>query len=139
MDRTEWLVMAGRFVEDRWLAEERVRLKDQPLDEQATWALWDQCTAGDLDRLQRESHDALKTYVRNQSLAAAVQTLTGAIRPVERVLSAVGWIIKEAWRGLIAGLGLIVLGYLLVQLASPLAKTVRAAVDDAFPPVAGHP
>lgn len=129
----ELYVEVGRFVVDRWTAEEHQRIPSQPLDEQVSWALWDECTEKDLRKLRAEGVEHLQLYAEEQPARAFGRWLKRKVRPVELMVSAFGWIATEMFKGFVGGLGLVALGYLLVWAYPSTSKLLHEVVDHIAP------
>ena len=78
----EWLAKVGRYVHDRWLAEELTRTPGQPLDEEACKHLWDECSRKNLTDLQGEALVNLTDYRQRKVLASLGGLLTRGGRRV---------------------------------------------------------
>lgn len=125
----EWLIQVGRYIHHCWLAEEQDRKPGEPLDEEATKRLWDQCSELELRNLRSNSLQWLQDYRTTKwevDLNAWYEDLN-----VNWKIGA--WLLKTMAEGFVGGLGLIVLGLVLVWLEPHLIKTIRATIDDALP------
>ncbi|HEY5289796.1 MAG TPA: hypothetical protein VIJ59_07155 [Caulobacteraceae bacterium] len=133
----EWLAKVGRYVHDRWLAEELTRTPGQPLDEEACKHLWDECSRKNLTDLQGEALVNLTDYRQRKVLASLGGLLTRGGRRVP--VAVAGWTLRTMLEGFVGGIGLIVLGLLFVLLAPKLADDIRGTLHDVLPAAAHCP
>lgn len=135
-DDAGWLdryVAVGVFVVDRWLAEELDRIEGQPLDEQACWARWDQCSEKHLRDLRTEASQLVAEEITQRRLRTLAEEWLHRIEPGKNIISGLSWLFMEAFRGFIGGIGLLIFGLLIVWAAPRIARSVRSAVDDTLP------
>jgi hypothetical protein len=123
----------GRFVEDRWLAEERMRKPGEALDEDASWNLWDECSEKHLRGLRTEAAELLQCEIRSRRARSLAAEFWQKVEPLNAAAKVLAWIVIEAARGFVAAIGLVAFGLLIVWAAPKVAKSVRAAVDDNLP------
>lgn len=128
-DYAEWLIEVGRYVHHCWLAEERARKPGQPLDEDASKALWDECSERDLRNLRTEALVDLENYRRGK----LIQDLRARYVSLQAGWKVIVWLLRTMLEGFIGGIGLVILGLILVLLAPHVAKSVRGALDDLLP------
>jgi hypothetical protein len=129
----EWLVAVGRFVQDRWLAEERTREKDQALDEGATGHLWDECTERQLVELRANAILQLREYSARHWENGVRAYWRRTFKPVKGIIAAIRWLLVEMVRGLIGGIGLIILGLMFLALQPGTVKHIRTLLNDLLP------
>lgn len=129
----EQYVAIGRFVLDRWFAEELDRVNGQPLDEAACWDRWDQCSEKNLRDLRTEAHQLLDAQMQKHRAGAFMQTWARRSEPMRDLIKGVSWFSKESVRGFVHGVGLLAFGLLIAWLAPAITRAVRSAVDEALP------
>lgn len=132
-DEIVWLVGVGRFVQDRWLAEEACRSEGQELDENEVWHVWDQCTEKHLRDLRAEAGIALKDYARQRWGVWFQHWATETFKPMKALVVAATWIFWQLLRGVVSGIALILLGLILVALAPDVVQRARGAADAMLP------
>jgi hypothetical protein len=138
-DRVEWLLAVGRFIEDRWLAEANwlaERRQTDPaaeLDEDATWDLWDECSEKQLRDLRTEAAELMQCEIRRRRALALLAELRAKSDPLRTIARCAAWVVKEAVRGFVGAIGIVLMGLLIVWASPKIAKFVRSAVDDNLP------
>lgn len=132
-DHIEWLVAVGRFVQDRWLAEEATRKDGEDLDEHGCWPLWDQCTEKQIRDLRSEAGIALKAYVKRNGLIAITDYAARTFKPVKALLVALNWIFWQFLRGIVSGIAIILLGMALAAMFPDVVKRARGMADSLLP------
>lgn len=123
----------GRYVLDRWQAEERDRVEGAPLDELATDCRWDECTEKHLRDLSTEVGVAYRTHVRRARVLSLLADWRAKAGSLATILQGVGWFLMEAWRGFVGAIGILIFGLLLVWIAPNVTKNLRSVVDDTLP------
>lgn len=126
-DEIEWLVAVGRFVQDRWLAEENEC--GGKFDEEVAWDVWDKCTEKQLRDLRSEAGAALKEYVDQKSLTALGAWWKAKADPVRGLLNGLKWTLEQSLRAVVGAVALIVVGLLVVWLAPGLVKRAHGTLD----------
>jgi len=132
-DRLDLYVEIGRFVHDRWLAEELDREQGKPFDEHACWDRWDQCTEKHLRDLRTEASKLVEDELKKGRTLAFVGDWLARWEPLRSASSVVSWVWWEALRGFVGALGLLAFGLLIVWLMPNVAKSIRSAVNDNLP------
>ncbi|MDB5726719.1 MAG: hypothetical protein JWQ16_3473 [Novosphingobium sp.] len=132
-DTLDIYVSVGRFVVDRWLAEEIDRPDGGQLNEQASWGRWDQCTEKHLRDLRSEAVGMLNVEVQKGPVFGFVRAAFQRLDALKTFAVVVAWTAKEAVRGFVGAIGLLIFGLLLVWLAPHVAKVLRSTADDALP------
>lgn len=127
--RVAWLVEVGRFVEDRWLAEEAARCPGQPLDEEACWDLWDQCSEKYLRDLRTEARTLLQGELRRRRIAALVANWRGNAQPLKMASAAAAWVFAQWGKAVAGAIGVILFGWLMISLFPSLVYSFRSSVD----------
>lgn len=123
----------GRFVQDRWLAEEATRKDGEDLDEHACWPLWDQCTEKQIRDLRSEAGIALKAYVIRNGLIAIADYAGRTFKPIKALLVAMNWIFWQFLRGIVSGIAIILLGMALAAMFPDIVKRARGTADALLP------
>jgi hypothetical protein len=131
--RLESYVAIGRFIVDRWLAEELTRPDGQQLDEQGCWELWDQCSEKHLRDLRTEAAQLLAKELRKGRLFAFVRDWGGRMEPLKSVFSVLSWVWWEALRGFVGAIGILLFGLAIVWLRPGIARSLRSLVNDSLP------
>lgn len=130
----EWLVAVGRFVQDRWIAEDDAFVSNGDGDGEPDYdALWDLCDEKQLRDLRIEAADKLRSYLTEEGTRAAVSALARQFDPLRSLSRVVAWVGWEMLKGLVGGVGLIILGLLLVWLAPQFLAALREHVQQALP------
>jgi hypothetical protein len=129
----EQYVAIGRFVVDRWSAEELDRMDGEPLDEAACWDRWDQCSEKHLRDLRTEAKQLLDSQMREHRAGAFIRAWARRSEPMRGIIAGLSWFAKEAMRGFVAGVGLLLFGLMIAWLAPSITRAVRSAVDEALP------
>jgi hypothetical protein len=133
-DRIAWLVEVGRFVEDRWLAEEQARRPGEALDEDELWDLWDECSEKYLRDLRTEARELLREELRKRRARAFASERLSAIEPISAVASGIAWVFGQMFRAVVGAIGVVAFGLLLVTLYPRLVQSIHSTFDRAFPP-----
>lgn len=123
----------GRFVLDRWQAEELTRNSGAPLVESASDHLWSQCTEKHLRDLRTEVGITYEQHIhvaRMETISREILSKIDVLQAPARFLS---WHISTAYQGFIGAIGLLIFGLLFVWIAPSITKTVRATLDDTLP------
>lgn len=128
LSEVEWLVAVGRFVQDRWLAEEQQR-EGKELDEQATWQLWDECTEKQLRNLRTEAGTALRAHVTSHWGQALRDMARKNLKPARAFIAIMIYVGQTLVAGFIGGVGLIALGLVIVKGAPWLAVAIKSALE----------
>lgn len=123
----------GRYVLDRWHAEERDRPDGQPFNEAETDCRWDECTEKHLRDLSIEVVTAHTMAIRQARIRSLVAEVLSSVRPISGFLRFANWVVMESVRGFVGAIGILAFGLLLVWLAPPLTRTIRSVVDDLAP------
>lgn len=123
----------GRYVLDRWQAEERDRPEGAPFDEAATDARWDEITEKQLRDLSTEVGVAYQEHIRHKRARAFVAQWYSRISPVARICRAIAWLFMESFRGFLGAIGVLLFGYLLLSMYPSVVRSVRGVLDDALP------
>jgi hypothetical protein len=123
----------GRYVLDRWQAEELERDEGRPLDEAKTDCRWDECSEKHLRDLSTEVGIAYQQHLRRARVAALVGTWWADFKPVHGAIKFLVWVISEGVRGFVGAVGILVIGLIILNMAPSIGKAVRSALDDAFP------
>lgn len=131
--RLDTYVAVGRFVVDRWMAEELDRLDGAPLDEHACWERWDQCSEKHLRDLRFEASSLLKGQIAKGRVGAFVADWLSRIEPLASFFKGLSWVWWEAVRGFVGAVGLLVFGLMVAWLLPGIARSIRSAVDDSLP------
>jgi hypothetical protein len=131
--RLESYVAIGRFVTDRWMAEELKRAPGAPLDEHACWDDWDKCTEKHLRDLRTEASQLLKAQLKKGRHTALVDDWVRRAEPVRWLLRGISWFARTAFDGFVGGIGLLIFGLLIVWLMPQIAKSIRSTVNDNLP------
>lgn len=127
----EWMVEVGRFVLDRWLAEERLRKEGEPFNEQEGWPEWDKCTQKQLVELKADARLQLEEYVARQR---AEHVRDFIYLCIEKVPGTAGRFIgKGILNALISTATLIIVGALFLWLGPEFIKMARGRVDLLLP------
>lgn len=127
------LIEIGRFVVDRWMAEERLREQGGKLNEQETDKFWDECTEAHLRNLSAEAIAIFNNAATNRWKRAVADTIKTKFHPVAGAIKILGWIVLTATQGFVSAIGLIAFGLLFVWAAPSITKSVRSAIDDTLP------
>jgi hypothetical protein len=133
VDSIEWLIQVGRYVQDRWIAEEASREEGEPFDEAAVMHIWDRLTEKQLRDLRADAGTALKRYVAKNASIAFTEWAAKTFKPVEGIVSFFRFFVMETVRGFVGGIGILVLGAVLVWAAPKFVKNARAVADDLLP------
>lgn len=123
----------GRFVVDRWLAEELKRPDGQDLDEQACWDVWDQCTEKHLRDLRTEAQQLLQSELKKGRVSAYVADWGRRAEPVRWLMTGLSWLARETAKGFVGAIGILLFGLLIVWLAPHIAKSIRSTINDNLP------
>ena len=132
-NRLAWLVEVGRFLEDRWLAEETLREEGEPLDENATWPLWDQCTEKYLRDLRTEARQLLQRDLRRGRLAAVTRNWATKVAPLHAFTNGMAWTLAVAGKAIVGAISVIAFGLFMLWLFPGLTNTARSTFDRIFP------
>jgi hypothetical protein len=131
--RLDSYVSVGRFVVDRWMAEELKREPNQPLDEHACWDDWDQCSEKHLRDLRTEATKLLASEMKKWRHTTLIQDWAHRAEPVRWLLTSLSWFARKAFEGFVGGIGLLLFGLLIVWLMPQIAKSIRSTVNDNLP------
>jgi len=115
------------------MAEELDRVDGQPLDEQACWDRWDQCSEKHLRDLRTEASQLLDRELRKGRLGAFLRDWAKRFEPMRSLFSVLSWIWWEAIRGFVGAIGLLIFGLMIAWLAPGIARSIRSAVNDSLP------
>jgi hypothetical protein len=135
-DDVQWLVEVGSFVRDRWLAEENVLGPNEPLDEEKTWSLWDQCSEGHLRDLRAEAELEVQAYIKRRRVKAFISSVVEQTKPVHDILKILAWLMVQVFGGFVGAVGLLLFGILLSILFPGVVHQVRSTVTDVLPQAA---
>jgi len=128
-DNIEWLVAVGRYVWDRWLAEEQARDPNKELDENEVWHVWDQCTEKQIRDLRAEAGTALKEYVEERGLQAFLASWNSRIDPIRGLISAIKWTLEQSLRAVVGAIALILMGAMFVAVAPSIVKRAHSTLE----------
>lgn len=131
-DEIEWLVAVGRFVQDRWLAEENEC--GGTFDETLAWPVWDRCTEKQLRDLRTEAGSALKEYVAAKGIVAIREWAATTLNPLRGFMKGVKWVLEQSLRAIVGAIALIVVGIVLVLLAPGFVKRAHGTLDAVLRP-----
>lgn len=132
-EQLEHYVAIGYFVLDRWMAEELDRVPGQPLDEQACWDRWDQCSEKHIRDMRTEAKELVEREVSRRRVRSLLGDWGRKAEPVRGFASVLSWTGMEMLRGFVGAIGLLLFGLLFVWLAPSVVKSVRGAIDDSLP------
>jgi hypothetical protein len=132
-NRVAWLIEVGRFVEDRWLAEEEARPAGEPLDEEASWDLWDSCTEKYLRDLRTEARTLLKQELHRGRLAALAKKWWTNVEPLQAFFRALRWVLAQIGKTIVGAIGLLAFTLFVLWLFPGLVQTARSTLDRLLP------
>lgn len=122
----------GRYVVDRWQAEERDRKEGQALDEAVTDCRWDECTEKHLRDLSTEVGVAYQLHIRQERVRSLAVQFGSQLKPISLAARFLGWFLRES-SGAIAGLvGILLFGVALVYFFPGVTQSARGNLEDLF-------
>jgi hypothetical protein len=133
-DQIEWLVAVGRYVQDRWLAEEAARDPVHELDEHAVWDEWDKFTEKQYRDLRAEAGLALKEYVDRKSWRAIRAMAKEKLKPFGTCIGILKWMLDKGLGAIVGALAIIGVAILLAWLMPDFVRRGHSTLDALLKP-----
>ncbi|HEX2764012.1 MAG TPA: hypothetical protein VHM92_09275 [Allosphingosinicella sp.] len=132
-EELHYFTRIGMYVFRRWQAIADDHDDDQPIDEAACDARWDECTERGFQKIRDDAALLVETEVGRGRYTALVASWRRSWAPVEKIMEGLSWIFWRALEHFVGAIGLLLFGLLLVWLAPQIVKEVRASLDETLP------